>query len=501
MKESDNLFQLIQSLDANERGYVIKISKVFGNESSNHIRLFKYLCNIKSYNEELVQEEFAGETFLNQLHRIKNYLYHFVVDVLVFYERNKLKETNALHYLTRARILQKKKMVKLAENELAKGIEIALTNEQLIEDLILQNELNGILSRHYNWNDISKSTSNFNLIIEKTEKVSTNVAYNFLYYRFYILLSQNKKIKNFQNDTLDNLYSQLISKVDKATSFQKLLFHSASMFYTIIKNDAINTTFHAKKCVSLLEKKEKYATRNAYKMIVAYMNYIFLASNIEQVKEAKYCLLKLKKYVKKDWHDLLTQTNGHPELYLQLATIYFNYRTNKSPDLKSLYDDLTGMELLFNSMSLFLKQNYILIKIELLFLMNDHKTLIKEFNSILFSKSTIGLDKDIKIEIFFVYLLTIFNHKDDDFFEKKKEEFISVLGNSKAFLYEFYRNTVKKLAQIKLLQITKAYISLRQLEQEIKENYTIDKPLRSFATRFDLIIDQFIKVFIEKNKL
>ena len=83
MKATDELFQLIRSLNKTEKGYFKKYSQLHSRgEETGYIRLFEAIDVMKEYDEDILREKLKGEKFLEYLPTAKNYLYNFILKSL-----------------------------------------------------------------------------------------------------------------------------------------------------------------------------------------------------------------------------------------------------------------------------------------------------------------------------------------------------------------------------------------------------------------------------------
>lgn len=118
-RKGDALFELVKLLDPVEIRDVYQYAGPQGKEK-NHMRLFSVLCRMEEYAPALIEKEFSGESVLNHLSRLKNYLYNYIFKALTAYYRqpnsdledlirhvnialNKGKYRKALEYLQKAK--------------------------------------------------------------------------------------------------------------------------------------------------------------------------------------------------------------------------------------------------------------------------------------------------------------------------------------------------------------------------------------------------------------
>jgi len=107
---STELFQLIKSLDRNEKGYFKKYALLNGSQgnSNNYIRLFDAIDAMKEYNEAELKKKFKGEKFIVQLHVTKNYLYNTILKSLRSYSSKSNDHQKILAGIQDAEILTRK---------------------------------------------------------------------------------------------------------------------------------------------------------------------------------------------------------------------------------------------------------------------------------------------------------------------------------------------------------------------------------------------------------
>jgi len=77
MKKSTELFELIKTLDGNEKRY-FKILARANRSNSNLIKLFDAIAYQEEYNEREILNLFKNKSFTKQLHATKYRLYHLI---------------------------------------------------------------------------------------------------------------------------------------------------------------------------------------------------------------------------------------------------------------------------------------------------------------------------------------------------------------------------------------------------------------------------------------
>lgn len=78
MSKGDALYELVHSLELNEKRY-FKLHASFQKKNSNLAQLFDFLCSTDHYDDDEVRAAFKGEKFLEQLAVTKNHLYEVIL--------------------------------------------------------------------------------------------------------------------------------------------------------------------------------------------------------------------------------------------------------------------------------------------------------------------------------------------------------------------------------------------------------------------------------------
>jgi hypothetical protein len=78
MSKGDALYELVHSLELNEKRY-FKLHASFQKKNSNLAQLFDFLCSSAHYDDNEVRAAFEGEKFLDQLAVTKNHLYEVIL--------------------------------------------------------------------------------------------------------------------------------------------------------------------------------------------------------------------------------------------------------------------------------------------------------------------------------------------------------------------------------------------------------------------------------------
>jgi len=110
-KIKQDLFQLIKSLDRNEKGYFKKYTQLHSSNQKNsngYIRLFDAIDAMDEYDETILKKKFANEKFIRQLFVMKNYLYNSILKSLRNYSSESTDNLKILTNIKNTEILIRK---------------------------------------------------------------------------------------------------------------------------------------------------------------------------------------------------------------------------------------------------------------------------------------------------------------------------------------------------------------------------------------------------------
>jgi len=109
MNKADYLFLLVKSLSKNEKIHFKRCTKKYTKSGGNrYLKLFDAINKQKQYDEKKILKKFSGEKFTKQLHVIKNYLYHAILNSLQDYHQEASLNSSLKHKLISVKILFEK---------------------------------------------------------------------------------------------------------------------------------------------------------------------------------------------------------------------------------------------------------------------------------------------------------------------------------------------------------------------------------------------------------
>lgn len=129
---SNQLFELIHSLSPTEKGYIKKtaFSSSKGEEKS-YILLFDAIANQNEYDEDKIVKKFNGASFIKNLSKSKNHLYHLILKRLAHYHEENVVQIKINGILNQAVILHKKGLYEQAIGHYEKALKMSMENEEL----------------------------------------------------------------------------------------------------------------------------------------------------------------------------------------------------------------------------------------------------------------------------------------------------------------------------------------------------------------------------------
>lgn len=126
---SENLFNLIKSMDAQEKVFFKRYSN-YNSDNKGYIRLFDVVSLLKIYDEKVVRKQLAGDPVINNLKQSKSYLIESILKSLTAYHSGETIDSMLFEYIHRIEILKRKQLYKMAFKLISKAERLALENER-----------------------------------------------------------------------------------------------------------------------------------------------------------------------------------------------------------------------------------------------------------------------------------------------------------------------------------------------------------------------------------
>ncbi len=193
MQKNDDIYELIQSMDASEKRYFKRFSSIHSDKKNSvSIQIFDVLDKMKSYSEEKLKAHFKDQKTAQHLHVSKNYLLKNILRSLRNYHQSFSKESELKDLLVEIEILSQKKQYALAYKILLKAYKTAYQYELFLQILEIIQWLNRI--KFY---DPSLNLDEFNTSDDELSKILEVFTWDSKMETFLYLL-----IRHFENPSL-----------------------------------------------------------------------------------------------------------------------------------------------------------------------------------------------------------------------------------------------------------------------------------------------------------
>ncbi|MFL5764617.1 MAG: hypothetical protein ACJ77K_11800 [Bacteroidia bacterium] len=298
-KASDNLFQLIKSLNKSEKRYFsLYASRHTLGEKNNCAVLFEAIDKQKEYNEDALLKQFKKEAFINKFSITKARLYDTILDSLTAFHSSSSIDAQLKRDLHCAEILYKKTLYIQCSKLLNSAKKIALKYERhssLLEISLWEKKL--VETENYSGKkdaDILRMLEEDNMINEKIRNF--NEYWN-IKSRFFTILNKQGKVRNAEElhrfkKIIDNT---LLKGEDKALSTETryLFYHIYSAYYFGIGEYA-KSYQNLVKNVQLIESNPDIFREEPNIYFSVLTNEIYVGSQLKKYKEVFSSLKKLR---------------------------------------------------------------------------------------------------------------------------------------------------------------------------------------------------------------
>jgi hypothetical protein len=131
MIKKGHLFFLVKSLTKTEKRY-FKLFVSNQKSDTNYLQLFNVIDKQEQFDEEAIRKKFKGETFVNQLHVAKIYLYELILRSLRNYHSNDSVSGQILNLLRDTDILYRRELYEASLLKIEKAEKLALRYEKIV---------------------------------------------------------------------------------------------------------------------------------------------------------------------------------------------------------------------------------------------------------------------------------------------------------------------------------------------------------------------------------
>lgn len=448
MKPSDNLFDLIKSLNPSEKRHFKLYSQrhVIG-EENNYLKLFDAIDKQEEYDEAALKKKFQLEKFVLQIHVAKNYLYNLVLRSLNEYHTVDSANIQLRELLSSAEILFGKGLYKQASKILIKLKEKAYRYEKqiyVLEVIVLENKIAFALQ------DMEAAKKVITLGADEEDQLLKDYQnarqYKYLSDKLKIFTKTKGTVKRDEDTTeLDSIIEHpLLNNEQNAISYSTKysFFHVYSKYFSV-KEDYKSAYPYCNKLVHLIESHPDQTTKNPQAYLLALNHLLVILKELRKFDEFAVALKKLKSVQSKTIH-----FQSRAFAYIFIHEWNFLFYTGKYQECISLLPFLEeGLQKYDNQITSDIKLLFYFDVFYGYFVLGQYQQAIKWLNKILNDKRT-AIRQDIHNFGMIVNIILHYEMKDFDLleylirsaqrlFEKEKEDHkfeLLVLLNMKSLI-------------------------------------------------------------------
>jgi len=340
MKVSNDLFDLIKSLEKSEKRYFkIRMKTNDSNLQQNMVLLFDAIDKQTTYNENKIIKKFAGKAFIKRLTVTKNRLYHAILKALEAYHSSNVSDSHFIGMVEQVEILFEKGLLKQGQSLLftikKKAVE---ENRFIVLQRILKTE-----RAHFNKlivENSSQNKKNKNLNLQILKQHQNLLDFNRIWVKFhYELANSIAPVSSTEiiNKVLSKHEQKLLQNNELSLSIGANVHRvSLNSFITRINNELEKCLDYRMQLVSIFEENPYLINRNIKAYINQLNNVMFSQYQLKLYNETLSTVLKLENL--KDKPSL--KLNAKELLYINIRTHIARitvYRTANNIGLSTNY--------------------------------------------------------------------------------------------------------------------------------------------------------------------
>jgi tetratricopeptide (TPR) repeat protein len=338
---SDHLFQLIKSLNKNEKGYFKKFSSLhIRGDENNYIKLFDAIDRQKNYDEKKIILYFKKENFVRHISVVKNYLYNLILKSLESYHSTIDSDLDSM--IHQMEILLEKGLYKQCETIIKRAKKTAEKFQKHLHSVkIAQLENNLMTGRSVSFADEKELSDHYSNIFENLNKQKNILEYDLL---------TSKLFQNLYKRSPDYIYlkklvqNPLLASEENAKSFfSKVLFYKYYTVHYYVLNNYVKAISCAKSALALLEQNPHQIDENQYLYITTLQHLVICQCKLEKYEESLQNIKKLRNIntVSVRLKNKIFFTVNNEELYVYLHTAQYQEALKL---IKVIEDDLSALD-------------------------------------------------------------------------------------------------------------------------------------------------------------
>lgn len=297
MKKNQSIFEIIQSLSANEkRFFKIYASRHTIGEQNNYVKLFDLFDKLEHYNDEKINALAQSAPFVKYFSAEKNYLYNMIIDCLDVYHKESSVDRQISKLVNIGRVLLEKKLDKQSTEILERAHKLSAFHNRY-ENML---PINHLLKRK----DFSQESITTSLLTEyhnaeklMVEQLRTKLYYHHIFDQLLLIRRQHGTISDtiFMNEIMEH-HPHLNSLIpNEFESFDIEIYYLISRLeFSRISRDRKTGRLLAKRLITLMENNRAKITGEYIDRYI-YTLYVFVVLRLYKTKkESDEALLKLR---------------------------------------------------------------------------------------------------------------------------------------------------------------------------------------------------------------
>jgi hypothetical protein len=321
--KSRNLYDLIKSLDKNEKRYVKLFLKQVGNsEDKKVLILFDLINKQKEFDEDKILSK-APVIKSEQLSNLKAYLYTKILQALRAYHLNQINDLRIREFIDFAQLLFKRRLFAQGLECLKFAKKICIEHENLelqLEIVKLEKSVLMATIDHDNVRKVDKIVAEVDSINKKLNLIN---AFSNLYIKLNALYTKSGYVKNEDEyfRVKEFFYSNMpYFKESELSSKEKIYFYRLQLAYNLYIQDFENGYIYAKKLVQTMESDPNFIKNEVE-------NY---AKALNSLLSSQYKLYRYDEFIetKKKLEEIKTYESNSENLRIMLMKYSFIHEMN-----------------------------------------------------------------------------------------------------------------------------------------------------------------------------
>lgn len=350
MSKGDQLFDLVQSLELNEKRY-FKLQASLQKKDSNLAKLFDFYVDSNEYDESLLRNQFKGQKFLDQLAVTQNHLYDSILRAMRLYHLKRSLEFQLQGMLQDVQFLYEKGHVSQASTILRRVRKTAVKNDSFSIILSVLDWESRFLSEGFY---VGKDEGDIDEVSEEYYEVLGNLQNEREYLDLQAKIFNNyykigTERKNSDYKTNDQIINQFALKdSNRALTFRsKCCYLNIHAQYSKINGDWENAYEYRKELLSLVETKfgSGYSKDIVKRYFVAVNNLIPICVRLRKWNEVEELIIKMESIEEQSLKSHFSdEMRTRILMQSSIAKLAVFARLGRVSEGQELVDRLTGMK-------------------------------------------------------------------------------------------------------------------------------------------------------------